>query len=287
MNLFNNKAVTIVAAGLLLLTTDIAVAQDFNFPELKGFKITTDYPVYTPDNLWDYINGAADTFLALGFEDLHIAEYTSGKEIIKVEIYKHENNVLAFGMYSTERFPSYNFIKIGIEGYKTDGQVYFLKGSYYVKVMTNSKSAKTVGFVEPLAYKVVDALSGEINMPELLKAFPAEGKKAYEDTFVQESVLGHGFLTGAYKANYEVDGNSFLIFILEKTSVEESRKSVSAFLSALKLELLDQDGGKYVLADGYNGTVSLSWSGTRIVLINGLPKDRTDIADKYSSLILK
>ena len=41
--------------------------QEGCFLTLKGYKTVSDYPVYTPDDLWDYINGAADAYLALGF----------------------------------------------------------------------------------------------------------------------------------------------------------------------------------------------------------------------------
>jgi hypothetical protein len=272
---------------LLLCVSGIVTGEEYSFPELKGYKISTTYPVYTPDNLWDYIDGAADTYVAFGFIDLHIAEYTNGKNIIKVEIYRHADNIQAFGMYSTERFPSYNFINIGVQGYNTDGQTFFLKGNYYVKVMTNSKSSKTLKSVEPLAYKIADILNGESAMPSMLKMFPDDGKKVNEETYVQENVLGHSFLAAAFKANYESDGNQFSVFIIEKKSVEESRKTVIAYLSSLKMELDDQNSGKYVLQDGYNGTVFLSWNDNILVLITGLAKDQTSIADKYSSLILK
>ncbi len=50
---------------------------------------------------------------------------------------------------------------------------------------------------------------------------------------------------------------------------------------------LNQSSGKYVLADGYNGTVFLAWKDNRIVVISGLSKDQADIADQYTSEILK
>jgi hypothetical protein len=270
-----------------LFVSEVSSGQAFSFPELKGYKITTTYPVYTPDNLWDYIDGAADTYVAFGFIDLHIAEYTNGKNIIKVEIYKHKDNIQAFGIYSTERFPSYKFIDIGVQGYNTEGQTFFLKGNYYVKVMTNSKSTKTLKSVEPLAYKVAAILNGESTFPALLKELPGEGRNVNEETYVQENVLGHSFLAAAFKANYESEGNEFSVFLMEKKSVEDSRKTVTDYLTSLKMEPDDQNSGKYVLQDGYNGTIFLSWNDKRIVLISGLAKDQTSIADKYSSLILK
>jgi hypothetical protein len=32
--------------------------QEISLPDLQGYKKVTNYPVFTPDNLWDFINGA-------------------------------------------------------------------------------------------------------------------------------------------------------------------------------------------------------------------------------------
>ena len=53
------------------------------------------------------------------------------------------------------------------------------------------------------------------------------------------------------------------------------------------MDALESSSGKYVLADGYNGTIFLAWKDNRIVAISGLSKDQADIADKYTSEILK
>jgi hypothetical protein len=42
-----------------------------------------------------------------------------------------------------------------------------------------------------------------------------------------------------------------------------------------------------MLMDGYNGTIFLAWKDKRIVIISGLAKDQAEIADKYTSEILK
>ena len=66
------------------------------FPELSGYKKNTDFQVFLPDNLWDFINGAAETYLAYGFVDLHVAEYKKGKNVIKLEIYRHSDHTNGF-----------------------------------------------------------------------------------------------------------------------------------------------------------------------------------------------
>jgi hypothetical protein len=272
---------------LFLLNHVPSISQDLTLPDLQGFKKVTNYPVYTPDNLWDFINGAADVYLSLGFENVHVAEYKKGKNVIKLEIYKHKDDIQAFGIYASERSPSFDFVRIGAQGYKTEGSLNFYKGSYYVKIRTFSKSEKIIQSVETLATKVSGMLTGSSEMPAILKEFPAEGKKFNEETYIRESVLGHEYLSDAFKVQYEVGPSKFSIFLFSKKSQAEAMKSVSAYLKSAGLEIDDPSGGKYVFKDGYNGDIFLAWKENNIVIIAGLAKDQTDIAAKYSAEILK
>ena len=272
---------------LLLLSSLPVLSQDISMPELQGFKKTLNYPVYTADNLWDFINGAADTYLSYGFEDLHVAEYIKGKSVIKLEIYRHKDEIQAFGIYSSERSPTFRFINIGAQAYKADGSLNFFKGKFYVKIRTYSKSEKVLQTLETLALKVSDMLHGDSDMPATLKEFPDIGKKKNEETYIKESVLGHGFITGAFRALYEVGDTQFSIFLFKKQSESEALKLVSAYLKSSGLEVDDQSGGKYVFKDGYNGDIFLSWKDNTIVIISGLSRDQTDLAGRYSSEILK
>ena len=46
-----------------------------DFPELKGWDLKVSEDMYTPANLWDLINGAAESYLAYDFIDLSLADY--------------------------------------------------------------------------------------------------------------------------------------------------------------------------------------------------------------------
>ena len=45
--------------GLVLLLNSAAAGDEVSFPVLKGWKLKVSSKEYTPDNLWDLINGAA------------------------------------------------------------------------------------------------------------------------------------------------------------------------------------------------------------------------------------
>jgi len=262
-------------------------AQDLTMPELQGYKKVLNYPVFGPDKLWDFIDGAADTYLSYGFVDLHVAEYKRGKNVIKLEIYRHSDHTMAFGIYSSERSASFHFLNLGSQGYNVDGIINFFKGNYYVKIRTYSKDAKTLKAEELLAQNVAGMLSGATDMPSVLSSFPAEHRKINEETYISESVLGHKFLNKAFKATYQTGDDLFSVFILDKGSPADVQKSVSEYLSAGGVEAVDSETGKYMFRDGYNGTIFLAWKDNRIVIISGLSKDQSDIADKYTSGIFK
>ncbi len=272
----------------LAITVSFAAhAQEFSFPSLSGFKIKTDYPVFTPENLYDFIDGAADNYLAYGFSELHVAEYKKGREVIKAEIYKHKSHILAFGIYSTERSPSFRFLNIGSQGYRTDGTINFFKGNYYVKIRTYSRKEKTLQALESIAYKIAIMLEGETEMPSELSQLPAEGRNKNEEMYIAGNVLGHSFLENAFRINYSSGTDNFSLYFIKSASVENNLKTINSFLASAGNDPVDADEGKYAVNDGYNGTIFLAWKENRIVIISGLAKDQADIADKYSSAVLK
>lgn len=278
-----NRFYTILA---LLICSLAASAQDVEFPKIEGFKLITEYPVYSPDNLWDFINGAADNYLALGFQDLHVAEYKKGKESIKLEIYRHENNTMAFGIYASERSSSYNFVNLGSQGYNVDGVINFFKGNYYIKIKTYSTKEKTLHATESLAVRVAEMIPGESEMPSLLLRLPDEGKKVNEETYINESVLGYTFLNKAFRAVYQVGNDTFDLYLIKCSSPQEAIQSVNSYLKTTGMDPDNSESGKIVVADKYNGNIFLSWKGEYIILISGLQKDQADIAEKYTADIL-
>ncbi len=279
---------TKILAGFLLFTlSGSSLAQQLAFPELSGYKKASNYSVYGPDKLGNYIKGAADTYLAFGFVNLHVTEYKKGKIVIKLEIYRLSNNIMAFGIYSSERSPSFRYMNLGAQGYIADGAINFFKGNYYVKISTNSKIEKVLQSAESLALKVSNMLEGDSKMPAVLSQFPETGKKVNEETYINESVLGHKFLNKAYKGVYQVGSDNFSIYIMQNSNNAEVRKTVNAYLTSCSMDPVESETGRYMIKDGYNGTVFLAWKENLIVIMAGLSKDQTEDADRYASEILK
>ncbi len=276
---------SIITIFITVLSFSGLYGQQGLFPQLKGYKAVNEYPVYTPDDLWNYINGAADAYLALGFLDLNITEYRKGKKTIKAEIYRFGDDAMAFGMYSLERSPGYDFIQVGVQGYNEDGVVFFYKDRYYVKIMTQSESKKVNESMKELAGLIAARIEGKNEFPALLKLFPSEGLLKNQETYILESVLGHEYLRGAFRASYEIDNDRFDVYLFNCKSPEDA--SAMAGKLAGDAYTGSDDVFKYVFEDGFNGILHMAQQRERIVIISGLGSDKTPLAERYINSLLR
>jgi len=79
----------------------------------------------------------------------------------------------------------------------------------------------------------------------------------------------------------------FAIYITDGDSPEEVEKLAHNYIVSTGIATADTGDSKFMINDGYNGTIFLAWKDKRLVIISGLAKDQADIADRYSSDILK
>lgn len=270
---------------LLFLCALCLQAQELAFPPLNGYKLAVN-KVFTPENIGDYLGTAAENYLPYGLADMQMAEYRKGKNIIKIEAYRLKSINDAFGIYSSERSPAFRYINLGGQGYSNERFINFFKGVYYVKISSSSKNEKILQASESLASQISNMLKGENAMPSSLNQFPDEGKKQKEETYIPSNVLGHKFLTSAFRANYEAGNSAFSIFIFDKPDHKSVMETVNTYMKAASLDQTDDESGKYVIKDGINGTIFLSWKENRIVAISGLERDQSEIAGRYTTEIL-
>ena len=255
---------------------------DIDFPVIVGLKIIYDYPVYYPDNLWDYINGAADSYLDFDFQDLHIAEYVKGDTTYKAEVYRHKDPIYAFGIYALERSPDYLFIDLGVQGYGEESLIHFVKGVYYVKITTYSGSNEAEKILKNIAESLNNILPGENKLPEVFQFFCNEGKVPNTEHFISNNFIGYSFMEEVYTTGYKISDNSFTMFILSGKDEKEAEEILINLLSrANKKE--DNKAGFFTVHDPYNGTIYIGKSGK--YLIGGYELDNPDLFESNFNFI--
>jgi hypothetical protein len=84
------KKIALFLFGLASVSP-LSAAMPSVFPPINGWVKTGEIQTFSPDNLYEYINGAADLYLKYEFQELQVAEYQgSEKASITVEVYRHK-----------------------------------------------------------------------------------------------------------------------------------------------------------------------------------------------------
>lgn len=249
------KKNVILSCFCLLMTCSAALPSEW-FPEIGGWKMEEDERVYTSADLWELIDGAAEAFLSYGFSDLHLAEYTMGEQIIRVEIYHHSSPENAYGMYAAERMPDYDQIVIGAQGYTSEGILNFFAGPYYLKIMAVGLAEVSPEDIRQVAEQMDRHLDQSRQMPETLSLLPEEGMEYLSDRYIATDFLGYSFLHSAYTASYENNG-TFTLFIIH-ASPEEIQTMLEGYRALLKEDKFQEKNSLIVINDMFNGTLFLS-----------------------------
>lgn len=205
------------------------------FPTFAGWTKKGKPDLYTPDNLFEYINGAAEVFLSYDFVKLATLTYENNKEnSFTVDVYQHSSDRNGFGIYSQEKPQKGDFLDIGTQGYYEKGVLNFLKGSFYVKMSGYDLGDNDKKILTTAARRLAKALEGSMDFPAVVKCFPGKGKIANSEVYINRNFLGHSFLHSAFVTDYEIDGRKFQVFIIETGKPEEVEEILNNYTGFLK-----------------------------------------------------
>jgi len=205
------KTINLILFIIMLLTNSLHATD---FPDIKGWKPVSEVLNYNPDNLYEYINGAADQFIAYGFQQLITRDLSSEGLQVTVDIYDMGTRLNAFGMFKTESPRDQQGLKIGTEAHIAPPyQCLLLKDSYYVKVnayegeITNENG-------KPLLEALAKALPGEAGYPKELQLLSSAGKIPDSEGYARQAFLGLAELTNCVHAIYKDGEKKFKYYVI-------------------------------------------------------------------------
>ena len=245
--------------GFLLFTIAIFIGSlhATDFPDIKGWKPVSKVLSYNPDNLYEYIDGAADQFVAFGFQELRSRDLASDSLKVTIDIYDMGTRLNAFGMYKTERPTDEQSLAIGTEAYVSPPyQCLLFKENFYAKVnafegeITNENG-------KPLLEAIADALPGEVGYPKELKLLPSDGKIPGSENYARQAFLGLSELNNCVYANYKDGEKEFKYFVIIPMG-QEKNETIWELLSAKWKKLENKKFpvlAKKVPYIGFNGVV--------------------------------
>jgi hypothetical protein len=238
-------------------------AAPFAFPAVPGWNLAGQPQVFSPDTLYDYIDGAADLYLKYECEELQVAEYRKGTASVTAEVYRHRDANHAFGIYSQERLPGAVFLAIGSQGYYETAACNFIQGNHYVKLTSENTGAEDRETLQAFARRLSQDLAGPSALPGILSAFPSEGKKQHSEKFIAKDFLGYAFLHSGFTADYERSGQKYQLFVITGETPDDARTMLAMYLKQIR-HGTNVAEGMYQVTDPYHGDLALLWRGKYI-----------------------
>lgn len=188
---------------------------------------------FFPENLYEYIDGAAESYLSYDFHELLVLQLkTEEKEdrTLTVEIYDMGQPTNAFGIFSAERYPENAAVPVGDLGYIEGESLNFLSGRFYVKLLSFGLGDGTARALTDYAQKLAGAVPEKGVLPALLQAFPKENLVPQSEKYIKKNFLGYEFLHDGYVAAYKIDGREFEGFVADSGSDRDAEAALSRLL---------------------------------------------------------
>jgi hypothetical protein len=202
-------------------------------PSLEGWSLSEPPQTYLPENLFEYIDGAAESYLSYDFQRLVVGQYkkSDASDALTVEIYDLGSPRNAFGIYGIERYPESRFLQIGAQGYLEEGSLNFFSGSFYIKLMCYDCGAQAEQVLLQAARLIAGRISNPAGFPSVLASFPEQNRVANSEKFILKNFLGMSFLEAGYTAQYRVGEVEFEAFIIEAGSADKAAVMLEQFLT--------------------------------------------------------
>jgi len=246
--------------------------------------------MFNPGDLWEHINGAAEQYLAYGFQDLATTRYTSDKTrtTVVAEIYRMADARGAFGIYRQEVSPKARPIALGVEGRASSNTIRFWTGAYYVKLTTPPGGGR-MQELEALGGAIAKGLGAPGAMPAEIGWFPSAGQLADSVRFVPADALGQAAFTNAFEAKYEHAGEPATAIVVPFESDAAAAAALARYESFLskatgRAKVATPGDGGFSATDSFQGFILAVRAGPRLVISVGA-RDASVAASRLADII--
>jgi len=201
---------------LLILGLPLTALPINDYPKFQQWESLTEVVYYAPDNLWEYINGAADQFIDYGFSTVGVGEFKTEGIQFSVDIYDMGSPLNAFGVYATESKGVKNRYRIGAEAaISLPSQALMIKGNYYVKLYVFEGELQEI-LGKTILNDIADKLAGSMTMPPELHNLPESGRIDRSEGYTRLGFLGLSDLKNCLYADYlDKEGEKYHYFMVQ------------------------------------------------------------------------
>ena len=222
--------------------------------EAGGWKWDKKKMNYNSRTIFNYIDGAAELYLAYGFQSLAVRRFEKpGQPPIIAEVYEMRSSEEAYGIFSFEHQDEDAGIGQGSEF--GGGLLRFWKGKYFVSVYAEGESPEVEPAILILGRGVADSIKVTGSAPKLIAALP-DGKAGLIEKSLRylhshvllnqrffvatQNILNLNPQTDAVLAQYLRDGRRIHLLLIRYPAEKEAEAALQSFKKTYMPETLDK-----------------------------------------------
>jgi hypothetical protein len=240
--------------------------------------------IYDRKNLFDYMNGGAELYLAYDFQNLVVQRYLSNskepekKNSITVEIYEMNSSADAYGLFSFDQ--EGEMAELGQKGVYGYGLLKFWKNRFLVRILGSQASLKER--ILEFGADIDRKIKTEGTPPELLSKIPKENLIQNSDHFFHkhillnnlyflsdENILNLSEETDCLLADFRFDEQILKLLLIEYPDSEKAQNAYESFdkfylknKASEKNRIIEIEEGKLVGMDLVKNYLLLVFEGT-------------------------
>jgi hypothetical protein len=262
-----------------------AVSLNETLPEIvagvtpEGWELFDEVLHFTPENLYEQINGRAELFLSYNVVSLTYAAFDDSNDSslsINLSVYDMGTALNAFGVFSVERSLDETAVELEGEAYRSGANHYVRKGRYYLQAIATDNGKQAQKASREIAEKVSSRLKDTGEPVWGMSVFPVEGLVHDSLKYFLFDALGLEFMRNTFTALYRSDENLISTFISKRASVEEVQATFQAYSDFGKRygkssQKTTEHGTDFLICEMQRGYDVVAKKGTYLVGVTSIP----------------
>lgn len=222
--------------------------------EVEGWKWDKKEMKYSSRTLFDYMDGAAELYLAYGFQNLTVRRFDkSNQPPINVELYEMASSEDAYGVFSFERQDE--AVGIGQGSEFGGGLLRFWKGKYFVSIYADGEGVEVESAILKIGTATANSIPATGPEPKLVDFIPGKDLGLVDKSvrylkshvllnqrffIAHQNILNLSRKTDALLAQYIREKQKTQLLLIRYPNLREARAAYQNFMKAY----LPDAGGK-------------------------------------------
>jgi len=234
------SGLAIILLSIPLIFAAVAGQSEKLLPAIApphGLKASGPAERFSPETLWEKINGQAEFYLSAGFVSLMSQLYEGAEDVdsmIEVNIYHMGTLLNAFSVFSLQRRDNAQAIDVVPFAYQTENAMYLVHGPFYVEILWIQPLDGGITLLKSLAEQFVrDTPIKKEDLPELA-LFPLDNLVKGSASMILTHTFGFDRLDNVFTAEYRIGQDRITAYISKRKTDQDARDLVSGLHTYFK-----------------------------------------------------